>query len=350
MVMPGDNTAMTVHLNKPIAMEEALKFAIREGGRTVGAGVVTRIREMRPRNTSAALEPRDSGQARGPEVTVWYGTNRRPVEQGPSAGFLDGQDDEVLHLGSCVVHVPTSHKFGSIGTPWWKRWWQLRISDGMLVLDGINPAGSVDEFAADLLRAVGTERSQKRALVYLHGYNTTFAEAAIRAAQLATDINPPGVTTFFSWPSYGDFDAYPGDSQRAAASEAFFIEFLRILVEEAGMERIDLLVHSMGNQVFARSVQQLVLGALKQSIPFGVIILAAPDIDTNLFRQIAPSYLRIAEKATMYVSSKDVALHLSKFIQRGSRAGFSPPITVVAGIDTVEVSSIDFSKLVVCRC
>ena len=43
MVMPGDNTDMTVHLNKPIAMEENLKFAIREGGRTVGAGKVTKI-------------------------------------------------------------------------------------------------------------------------------------------------------------------------------------------------------------------------------------------------------------------------------------------------------------------
>ncbi|MDR1790301.1 MAG: elongation factor Tu [Propionibacteriaceae bacterium] len=43
MVMPGDNTDMTVHLNKAIAMEDGLKFAIREGGRTVGAGRVTKI-------------------------------------------------------------------------------------------------------------------------------------------------------------------------------------------------------------------------------------------------------------------------------------------------------------------
>ncbi|MGO4956342.1 elongation factor Tu [Luteococcus sp. Sow4_B9] len=43
MVMPGDNTDMTVHLNKPVAMEDGLKFAIREGGRTVGAGRVTKI-------------------------------------------------------------------------------------------------------------------------------------------------------------------------------------------------------------------------------------------------------------------------------------------------------------------
>ena len=43
MVMPGDNTEMSVELIQPIAMEEGLRFAIREGGRTVGAGRVTKI-------------------------------------------------------------------------------------------------------------------------------------------------------------------------------------------------------------------------------------------------------------------------------------------------------------------
>jgi elongation factor Tu len=43
MVMPGDNVAMTVELGKPIAMDEGLRFAIREGGRTVGAGRVVKI-------------------------------------------------------------------------------------------------------------------------------------------------------------------------------------------------------------------------------------------------------------------------------------------------------------------
>ncbi|MGB9194307.1 MAG: elongation factor Tu, partial [Azonexus sp.] len=45
MVMPGDNIAMTIKLIAPIAMEEGLRFAIREGGRTVGAGVVAKIIE-----------------------------------------------------------------------------------------------------------------------------------------------------------------------------------------------------------------------------------------------------------------------------------------------------------------
>ena len=45
MVMPGDNTTMTVELIAPIAMDDGLRFAIREGGRTVGAGVVAQIIE-----------------------------------------------------------------------------------------------------------------------------------------------------------------------------------------------------------------------------------------------------------------------------------------------------------------
>ncbi|UCE32815.1 MAG: elongation factor Tu, partial [Burkholderiales bacterium] len=45
MVMPGDNVQMTVTLIAPIAMEQGLRFAVREGGRTVGAGVVARIVE-----------------------------------------------------------------------------------------------------------------------------------------------------------------------------------------------------------------------------------------------------------------------------------------------------------------
>jgi elongation factor Tu len=43
MVMPGDNVTITAELIMPIAMNEELRFAIREGGRTVGAGVVTKI-------------------------------------------------------------------------------------------------------------------------------------------------------------------------------------------------------------------------------------------------------------------------------------------------------------------
>ncbi|MGH8530384.1 MAG: elongation factor Tu, partial [Nevskiales bacterium] len=45
MVMPGDNVTINVNLINPIAMDQGLRFAIREGGKTVGAGVVTKVVE-----------------------------------------------------------------------------------------------------------------------------------------------------------------------------------------------------------------------------------------------------------------------------------------------------------------
>ena len=57
MVMPGDNARMVVELIQPIAMDEGLRFAIREGGRTVGAGVVTKDREVGYRERPLRVRP-----------------------------------------------------------------------------------------------------------------------------------------------------------------------------------------------------------------------------------------------------------------------------------------------------
>jgi elongation factor Tu len=43
MVMPGDNIEMNVNLITPVALDEQLRFAVREGGRTVGSGVITKV-------------------------------------------------------------------------------------------------------------------------------------------------------------------------------------------------------------------------------------------------------------------------------------------------------------------
>src|SRR4029079_12260521 len=61
MVMPGDNIKMVVSLIAPIAMDEGLRFAIREGGRTVGAGVVAKIIQSPP----ARSRPASAGPTRG---------------------------------------------------------------------------------------------------------------------------------------------------------------------------------------------------------------------------------------------------------------------------------------------
>jgi elongation factor Tu len=86
MVMPGDNTEMNVELIQPIAMEECLKFAIREGGRTVGAGRVTKI--LKGSDASRTSE-------RAPQLRLWGPFVCRPAPRparlvrGPAAAGRD---------------------------------------------------------------------------------------------------------------------------------------------------------------------------------------------------------------------------------------------------------------------
>ena len=68
MVMPGDNVTMDVTLIVPIAMEEKLRFAIREGGRTVGAGVVAAINDVSAR-ASGHVRGHDRGRVLAPART-----------------------------------------------------------------------------------------------------------------------------------------------------------------------------------------------------------------------------------------------------------------------------------------
>ena len=76
MVMPGDNVTMAVELITPIAIEEGLRFAIREGGRTVGAGVVTSITRSSDDDGKAA-HPHPAEGLRPPDARSVGGADRR---------------------------------------------------------------------------------------------------------------------------------------------------------------------------------------------------------------------------------------------------------------------------------
>ena len=77
MVMPGDNTNMEIELIQPIAMDQGLRFAVREGGRTVGAGVVTEIASKQGGDLGAAENPHPSQGVRPPAARPVGPVDRR---------------------------------------------------------------------------------------------------------------------------------------------------------------------------------------------------------------------------------------------------------------------------------
>ena len=109
-----------------------------------------------------------------------------------------------------------------------------------------------DAFWADVQRTVAEDRQTgaRQALVYLHGYNVTFENAALRAAQIGVDLKFQGILAFYSWPSRGKMTGYIHDEASSDAAEPYLEEFLSRFAEESGAERIHALAHSMGNRAF----------------------------------------------------------------------------------------------------
>jgi esterase/lipase superfamily enzyme len=278
------------------------------------------------------------------KYSLFYGTNRRPnAPDDPSKSF-SSERDERLHLGVCTVVVPKSHQIGSLGTAWWKRLLTRRRKDCPLVLDW----STIRQLSADSYWAKIRSSSRKEAsnVLYIHGYNVSFELAALRAAQLGVDLKIDGVMAFFSWPSKGQFTEYMADEATIEISEKPLAEYLQNLVTSIGNRRLNVIAHSMGNRALLRSLHQLLSRVADQTgIQFGQIFLAAPDVDAGLFRNLADVYKRVSLRTTMYVSAKDKALASSGYLHDYPRAGFTPPVTVISGIDTVEATNIDLSFL-----
>lgn len=290
-----------------------------------------------PRMRSARGDDSCPPEFSGTCYPVWFGTNRRPLDPAdPGKGF-GSEVDERIHFGKRIVRIPSSHKVGELGSPLWKRL-LLQVDDRITV----DPARVLarDAFERDVRRFLaGLEASDRNVLVYIHGFNTGFDDAARRAAQLGFDLKVPGITVLYSWPSRGSVSGYLADLSAIEASEAQIADFLIAVSTLADRGKVHIIAHSMGNRGLLRALHRATAqAALRAGTRFGQIFLSAPDISVAAFRQLASVYPQVAERTTLYVADQDRALAaLEWFTEGGSRVGGSPPVLVLPGIDTVRV-------------
>ena len=289
-----------------------------------------------------AANVRDEDGSR--EYRVWFGTNRQQERRNGRVSFGSTRADRISY-GYCDVTIPKYHRIGSVGDAWWRRFPRFWLNNRLTIKDLHLLAETA--FYSQLRKLFDDLPDDERILlVFLHGFNVSFDRAAIRAAQLGFDLKIPGTTAFFSWPSRGSVSEYPADIASMEASEKYISEFLLEMSERSGAHRIHLIAHSMGNRGLLRAfdgLAQEMRGRIGKNLK--QVFLAAPDIDEDLFRDLSDVYHSMATRTTMYVSSKDLALNSSGIIHDHPRAGYTPPVTVVEGVDTVEVSNIDLTYL-----
>jgi esterase/lipase superfamily enzyme len=272
---------------------------------------------------------------------LWYGTNRKPIDPNNISKGFSGNLDDQIHYGACQVPVPKCHKIGAFDADW------LTSTDDRLTLDRTSLQAMMgDSFWANIQAVLQQLNSAERmGLVFIHGFNVSFEEAALTAAQIGSDLGLPGLTAFYSWPSQGRLTSYGADEANIQASTDRIAKFLTDFVTKSNADRIHIIAHSMGNRGLLRSLQQIVTKFQGQSkVPFGQIFLAAPDEDTHVLSNLGVTYQSLAEQTTLYTSDKHKARFTPTFVPQSPR-GSAPPITLIPGIDTIDVSGIDLSLL-----
>jgi esterase/lipase superfamily enzyme len=251
-----------------------------------------------------------------------------------------------LEMGVCEVSIPKRHETGELECPSILRLDVCEDPAKHVVLLKVQREAASEFFAelsADVARANGNS-----AFVFVHGYNVTFEDAARRTAQIAYDLKIAGVPILYSWPSQGRLLDYAIDETNVVWTTPHLRQFLTDVARQSGAKQIHLIAHSMGNRALTGALRDISMQPFDAPRPqFDQVLLTAPDIDADVFKnELVPAIAKTAKRVTLYASSRDEALLLSKKLHGYPRAGEAGEGIVIApGMDTVDVTSVDTSLL-----
>lgn len=274
-------------------------------------------------------------------MRVYYATNRKATGSAAPDAYFAG-DRGKLSYGVVNVALPKSHEVGQLEAPSIFRLEFHADPEKHVMLQSLTPL-KIDAWRAEIAKRA-TALGNPGILVFIHGYNSSFSDAARRAGQLAFDLKFGGSTVLFSWPSRAATLEYTVDEQAAEWSIPDMKDLLASIATIAPGAPVYVVAHSMGNRVFTRGFQALLAEDPAKRRPFKQIILAAPDVDADVFtREIGPAILNKGPHFTLYASSNDKALAASRGVHGGyRRLGESgKDIVVLQGLDTVDASSVD---------
>jgi esterase/lipase superfamily enzyme len=272
------------------------------------------------------------------EITTYYATNRKQAATTDSQEVYGSGIGSSLQYGRAVITIPPTHTPGKLELP--SLWKLQRSTDATkhFVLQTVMPLGADAGLKEMAQRLSGM--SSKALLVFVHGFNMGFPEAAVRTAQLAHDLNFPGMAFFYSWPSANQIRSYWQDEEMARLSEGVFEQLIDEISQLPATD-IYVVAHSMGNRIVGHALQARADKG-KATKNLRELLLAAPDINADVFRSVIAPKLAAMQgtRTTVYASSSDIALKASKLVHGFRRVGETTGgVVIYPGIETIDASS-----------
>lgn len=273
------------------------------------------------------------------QVDMLVATTRQP--SGDPATLFSGERSPKPYLTDVAVSIPPNRKAGDVQ-------WPRRL-----------PANPATDFAVTRVRQIETIPQGRawfrqhieggHALVFIHGFNNRYEDSVFRFAQIVHDSGMKATPVLFTWPSRAQLTAYEYDRESTNYSRTALEQSLRVLAADPNVREITILAHSMGTWLAMESLRQMGIRDGRVNAKIRNVILASPDIDTQVFAKQFVEMGSPRPKFTVFVSQDDRALAASSFITGNvSRLGAIDPSSEPyrtkleqAGITAIDLTKVD---------
>ncbi len=272
---------------------------------------------------------------------IFITTTRQATEV--VGAFYSGQRAPELGLASVVVSIPPNHVSGDLERP------KRLPPDPRTEFAVIEPTVYQSDNA--FIRSVNAELAKlppndRNILFFVHGYNNTISDSILRLAQFVEDTDYNGVPVLFSWASAAQKTKYVYDLNSAMAARPHMLEAAGML-GKTNAKGADIFAHSMGSLLMMEAIVAAEqAGKFNASGRLKTIMLAAPDIDIDLFRSQLNMIRKDHQKLYVLTSKDDSALNFSRWISGGvNRVGSTDSEELAEfGVTVIDLSQIEDSK------
>ena len=255
-----------------------------------------------------------------------------------------GERGEVTSMMAIDVSIPPTHDKGRVDWP------------------KVDPTGDpntefttfsrteIPDTDADVLAWFKTQKTNGRVLIFVHGFNVKYSEAVYRVAQISHDLGTVSAPVLFTWPSRGRFLSYLYDKESATYSRDALEDVIRVAVEAPEVTEVSIVAHSMGAWLTMEALRQSSIRNRALSPKIKHVLLASPDIDSDVFGQQFEALGKLRPKFTFVISKDDLALKISRFIAGNSdrmgivdlqKADYMERFRETKGINVIDLSKLN---------
>lgn len=262
----------------------------------------------------------------GPIEQIFIGTSRM-MDPG---GVYGSTRSETLGFARYDIAIPPLRDVGTI--KWPTRPERADVSTDFLTTAQVEfPTDAA--FRAGLAQSLA--RTDRSAVIFVHGFNNTFSEGLYRLAQLSHDLEISETAVHYSWPTMAQPLGYVADRDSALFARDGLERLIRE-VRAAGAQRIVLVAHSMGSMVTMETLRQIAIrGDTALLDRIDGVVLISPDIDVDVFRMQALAIDSLPDPFVIFGSPRDPMLRLSSLItgQTEGRLGALDSLEKLSDLD-----------------